>query len=127
VFQLRNQQPTTAKNAASLWARLAFALGHAGYEGPHVYDWLWVNYTTLVYPNFNIRVFEAAGGRDTQKKPSHKQSASALATANAEFHTQLRSLAEKVMGDKIGNAELRRTFGAVVMEQNLREIQGIEK
>src|SRR5947209_6939882 len=63
VFQLLSQQPTTAKNAESLWARVAFALADAGYDAPHIYDWLWVNYTVLVYPNFNIRVFDAAGGR----------------------------------------------------------------
>jgi hypothetical protein len=126
VFQLLTQQPTTAKNAESLWARIAFAVGDAGYVPPHVYDLLWVQYTVLVYPNFNIRVFEAAGGRDAQMKPSPKQAASALATANAELHRQLRSLAEKVMGDNIGNAEIRRKFGAVLMEKNLREIQGIE-
>jgi hypothetical protein len=127
VFQLLTQQPTTAKNAESLWARVAFALGDAGYVPPHVYDLLWVQYTVLVYPNFNIRVFEAAGGRDAQLKPSPKQAASALAAANAELHRQLRSLAEKVMGDNIGNAEIRRKFGAVLMEKNLREIQGIGK
>src|SRR6266851_7205136 len=32
VFQLLTQQPTTAKNAESLWARIAFALGDTGYD-----------------------------------------------------------------------------------------------
>jgi hypothetical protein len=127
VFQLLTQHPTTSKNAESLWARIAFALGDAGYDAPHIYDWLWVNYTVLVYPNFNIRVFEAAGGRNAQLKPSPEQSASALTTATAEFHKHLRLLAEKVMGEDIGNAEFRRKVGTVVMEKNLRVIQGIEK
>ncbi len=126
VFQLLSRQPATAKNAESLWARVAFALGDAGYDAPHIYDCLWVQYTALVFPNFNIRVFEAAGGRNTQHRPSPKQSANALATANDEFRAQFRSLAEKVMGDKIGNAEFRRTIGAVLIETNLRKIQGIE-
>jgi len=121
VFRLLDRQAVTGENATSVWARVVFELQDAGYDARHITDILWVMYTSLIYPNFKIRIFEAAGGRNA--KPTREAAAKVLASAKAAFQEEVHSVFERVVGEHIGDVEFRRTSGAVVTEENLRAIK----
>jgi hypothetical protein len=122
VHDLLDREPATVENGESLWARVVFALRDAGCDARHVTDLLWVWYTFMVYPNFKVRVYEAAGGRSMQPRLTPEAAAQAFVKATADFLVEVTTATARALGDIMGDAKKRRLFGAVRVETILRAI-----
>lgn len=126
VHGLLTEEPPSAENAPSLWAPLVFGLKDAGCEIEHLLDYPWVLYTSMAYLRFMIRARTLAAKHSGSNERGIRLATEFITADTTLFAAEYKTLAQQVLGDQATNAEMRTRIGAVLVEQNLRQIQGIE-